>query len=174
VIKFSVFIAAFLLFFAILTVHIMLWRLVRPMRQIGLLFLVFVIVPTMLFGSAVALIASGIIAFLGVADTGFAFLLYIAMAGVYIQTYPAIQAGAPSLFIMYLIGRSTHPVPLADIRTMMDGNRLINDRIDDLISDGFITVLGNERTIALTAKGRLLSGAFMLYRRSLGLGIGEG
>ena len=80
-------------------------------------------------------------------------LFYIALAGVYIQTYPAIQAESPSLFLVNLIGRNKKPMDKKEILKRIQKDNFINERMADLEGEGLIKCKNSDDNITITKKG---------------------
>ena len=171
-IKLNVIFYPFIIFIIILILHIIIWRVSKPQKQIVTLFLVFLLLPCSL------LIITFIILYLlkinpiSIEDFILILLFYFTLSGVYIQTFPSIQAGSPSLFIVNLIGRNNKPISTEIINKGIRKENFINDRIDDLKKERLIII--NNNSIILTKRGKVLSSVFILYRKFIGLKEGEG
>lgn len=126
----------------------------------------------MIFIGILAAIAVTDIRFLSIQELLFTTVLYFVFAGVYVQTYPAVQATAPSLEIVHIVGRSKTGLTLAEVLEASESARRINERVEDLFQEGFINSEGD--TISLTTKGKLLALTFVKYREILGLEEGKG
>lgn len=100
-------------------------------------------------------------------------LLYFSIACAYIQTYPAIYVFAPSLRIVYLIGKSM-PKGLEEneILAFFPQENMLTDRIDDLILEKMVYTKNNQ--LYLSLKGKILAKFFSLYRKIYGLEPGNG
>jgi hypothetical protein len=107
-------------------------------------------------------------------DHALAFVLYLALAGAYIQTYPAIYANAPSLFIVHLIGRSKSGLSLSGLQEAMSttGITSLDERMKDLVNDSLIAV-APDQSVRLTIAGKILV-VFMITLRQKILGLKEG
>jgi hypothetical protein len=165
-----VFLLAGLMCLATFCIHVVVWRLARPKQQILALMVIFYFIPV-----AFALLY-WLLALQTVSPDIFwpALILYIALAGVYIQVYPAFQANCPTLFIVNFIGKHKEGVGLEEIQSIIDkvGLTKLDDRVNDLVNDDLISVRENG-SINLTNKGKFLSMLFVLYRQKL-LGLTEG
>lgn len=165
-----VFLLAGLMCLATFCIHVVVWRLARPKQQILALLVIFYFIPAA-FALLYWLLASRSIS----PDIIWpALILYIALAGVYIQVYPAFQANCPTLFIVNFIGKHKQGVGLEEIQSIIDkvGLTKLDDRVNDLVNDDLISVRENG-AIDLTNKGKFLSMLFVLYRQKL-LGLTEG
>lgn len=173
-IKITVLAASLGLFVSLFITHIIIWNVIRPKKHITMLFVNFIALPVILIG-LLAIGAPGLLfSYYGPVDVVFIFLLYFAITGVYIQTYPAIQAWSPSLFILYFIKKQKKAVSLNTLQSVMSDDTMINDRFNDLSAEGFITIVEEDGKIDLTSKGKLLALLFIFYRKALGLDTGKG
>ena len=164
-------------FTAALVVHIIIWRIFQPNRQMMWLVVIFIILPGLLY------IALFIIFYLGALphrcflaspfNLFFTLIWHCALSSAYIMTYSPIQAGCPSLKIMLSIA-ATMPegMTFKDIEQIFSEDTLFSDRIEDLEEDGLITLKYN--AWGMTFTGRLLSEFFLAYRKLLKLPLGEG
>src|SRR6266702_1917143 len=94
-----VFVWATIIFLAAFLLHVIVWRAIKPKAHIAFLFAIFFFIPLAGYGGMMISSHDRL-------DLSLAFLLYFAVASVSVQTYPAIQANCPSLFIVHIIGRS--------------------------------------------------------------------
>lgn len=160
-----------LTFLFILAVHILLWRISRPKNHMNVIFTIFLIIPFFTFIGLIILSMQGELLNLpALLSTS---LLYFAIACAYIQTYPTAQANAPSLQMIYQISESgSKGITEEEIMGIFNLNNLVQDRIDDLIIEGF--VLEENGKLYLKNKGKILSTIFYFYRKLYGLKQGEG
>ncbi len=171
-----------LFFIFALSLHVLLWRLLRPVKDVLSLFILFAIVP--LFSIALLYLPHSPFFNLrpyGIIELTGALLCYCALYCAYIMTYPALQARCPSLRMVLLIKRAGGAgIKLEEVRAGFDTADLVTNRLDDLISSGLVIkdkgVAGGASAIAyrVTPRGSLLLRPFMLFRRFLGLAPGEG
>lgn len=173
-IEFSNIFYPFALFIFILIFHILIWRIRRPKKQIISMFLIFIIIPGLIILASFCIFLIVKIKLISIEDLLLMLLLYIGLAGVYIQTYPSIQAGSPSLLIINIIGRSKKPIDKVKIQRIMKKDDFINDRLVDLEVERLIKYKDSDDSIAITRKGLILSDIFILYRKFIGLKEGEG
>ena len=154
-------------FFASLIIHILIWRLIRPIRHLMWLAAIFIILPSAVY---IFLFFSH---YFSKFDIVFTFLLHIALSSAYIMSYPLFQADCSSLKIILAIS-SYMPEGLTEeaINKLFSQDILLYDRMEDLVNDGLI--LSKNGSWVMSYKGRLLSLAFFIYRRLLGLPPGEG
>ncbi|MEK7678731.1 MAG: hypothetical protein AAB356_00935, partial [Deltaproteobacteria bacterium] len=102
-----------------------------------------------------------------------AILMHYSFSSAYILTYPAIQAGCPSLRMLLIIGSGmpdgiTHD----NLKSRFGLEALFLPRIKDLLDSGFVKE--DKDNLMLTATGRVLAGFFALYRKAIGLPAGRG
>lgn len=154
-------------FIITLIIHISVWRLIRPVRQMVWLAAIFIILPSAIY---LFLFYSH---YLPEFDIVFAFLWHIALSSAYIMSYPLFQADCPSLKIILAIS-SYMPEGITEdsINRLFSQDILLYDRMEDLVNDGLI--LSKNGSWIISYKGRLLSSFFLIYRRLLGLPPGEG
>jgi hypothetical protein len=164
-----------LIFFSLaMLVHIGVWRLLRPRRHMAFLFLVFLALPLM--ASTLIYLARASLPGLTLTFQEFLFswLLYLGLAGMYIQTYPAIQASSPSLSLAYLIGRSPEGLSIQKIESLFGGGNAVRERIADLEGEGLIRKDDKTGALVLTRGGLFLASLFLWYRTFMGLEEGRG
>lgn len=173
-IKLSTILYPFALFVIIMVLHILIWRIRKPGKQIVFMFLIFLVIP--IFIILTFFFISGMVGMdlIFLDDLLLILLLYTALSGVYIQTYPSIQTGSPSLLIINLIGRNKKPTDKIEIQRIIQKDDFINDRLADLEAEGLIKCKNSDDSIAVTKKGLILSDMFILYRKFMGLKEGEG
>lgn len=147
--------------------HAALWRRGRPAREMTRLFVIFAVLPLPFYLAA------------GAAEPGralpllFAFLWHLALSAAYIMTYPPIQAGCPSLKIVLLVKNAgAKGLSAEEIRSLFSRDALFDERFRDLVKDGLVAFKYD--AWGITLGGRVLSRVFLLYRRLLGLPLGEG
>jgi hypothetical protein len=149
--------------------HVALWRLARPRSDMRALFGIFFVVP-----SAVALLvaAAGALApragLPDALDVAAALLLHWALSSAYVQTYPAVQAVAPSLEIAYAVRRSM-PGGLSrdELVARLNTRALVQDRVEDLVADRLVR-LERDRYV-LTPAAATMVRFFLGLRALLGL-----
>ncbi len=159
------------IFLVVMLVHVIVWRVFKPRQHIVNLFLIFLILP--FFFVVVFAVLNVQFRIVMISDLLSIFLLYFSLACVYIQTYPAIYAVAPSLKMVCLINKSMPGgLKKEEIKNFFTSKDLLNDRVKDLISENFIYMSDGE--IRLKFKGKFLAGIFFAYRKLYGFQIGEG
>ncbi|MFH1222827.1 MAG: hypothetical protein V1647_00615 [Pseudomonadota bacterium] len=155
------------LFIAVFAVHVVYWRTMKPKKQMSPLFYIFILVPIMVLSLL------GYNGILNNSDTILISVLYIALALAYIQTYPAIQANSPSLYLVNLIGKTKQGLSVAEIERGLGKKQLIDVKVSELEDEKLITVSDNSM-MELKPKGKVLALVFICYRAFLGISEGRG
>ncbi|TAN45267.1 MAG: hypothetical protein EPN22_04545 [Nitrospirae bacterium] len=168
----DVFLQGFSIFMVCLAVHIIVWRVRIPRNDISVLFFIFLVVPVLgLTGTAAVMCWRGVTNSL--VEMLEVLILHISLASAYIATYPAAQASSPSLDILISIATSMNKrLTEDDIAAKYNDITLVKSRIEDLRGMMFVSQVGDN--IVLTATGEVLICLFILYRRMIGLPLGEG
>jgi hypothetical protein len=164
-----VFVWATIIFLGSFLVHVIAWRLLKPKAQIAYLFGIFFFLPLAVYFCLV-------ISYHNRLDLSLAVLLDLAVASVYVQTYPAIQANCPSLFIVHIIGRSKDGLALGSVRQRIEkvGLTSLDARVNDLFNDRLIST-SKDDAVHLSLSGKFLALVIVVLRqRILGLKEGEG
>ena len=158
-------------FIAVLALHIKIWRIKKPQNEIVFLLFLFIIFPFLFL-----IFIFFINIFKNFTDNNIlfsVFLLYFSLSCAYIQTYPAARANAPSLQIVYFIYKSGEKgLSEEEIIAKFSLNKLVYERVEDLIKESFIYQQDN--SILLTQKGKVLANIFYIYRKLYGLEVGQG
>jgi hypothetical protein len=151
------------------SLHVLVWRLWRPVNDVRWLLAIFLIMP------AAGLLIMPIMS-LQWFQQGEALLVAVfhyCLALAYIASYPAAQANSPSLDIMLKVYRTTrHEISEHELVEFWGRRSFIDGRIDDLVTGGLIVKHGN--VYRLSWSGRLLLSIYRTYRRFLGISFGEG
>lgn len=166
-----------LTFISALIVHIIVWRIIQPNRQMMWLVIIFIIIPDCIYTVSFAGLYLTGGSSPAIFDSLFNFICLIiwhtSLSSAYIMTYPPIQAGCPSLKIMLAVsGSMPDGLTIEEIDGIFSEETLFSDRFDDLIEDGLIS--WEYDTWGITGTGRLLARFFLAYRRILKLPVGEG
>lgn len=160
---------SFLIFIIATIFHVLFWRIGRIQSHMKPLLLVYTLIPLSLLGTCFSISWP-----ITVEEKVLLFGLTMAFSAAYVLTFPAFQAIAPTLKICYLLGKNSAGLSLAEISHEFPSSSLVNDRLDDLLKDGMITV-SEAGQLNLSRKGKLLAGVFSIYRhRILSLPEGEG
>lgn len=147
-------------FGAALVVHVGVWRLLAPRRELPWLFATMIGVPATMWACR--------------PDQVRAFVVALSLAVAYIQTYPAVQARSPSLVILGAarrLGRRSC-VSRAALADAVRAEMSLGIRFSDLNRERLL--VPTERGLRLTAAGRVIAVAFVVLRRALNLGPGAG
>lgn len=154
-------------FFAFWVLHLLWWRWSRPKGEIRPLVAVFLLLPGVLF-----LGIHRFYPFWGALDLALAFTVHLALAVVYIQTYPAIASTIPSFRILIGVHAAKEGLSVPEIERLFAQGELIGSRVELLGEDGLVR--SGEKGPRLSAFGQLLAVVFLTYRRFLGLQRGQG
>jgi len=165
----AVLLAGFLAFAVCLAAHVTLWRVARPRSDMRALFAIFFLAPS---AAALLVVAAGTGApGAGLPDTldvAAALLLHCALAAAYVQSYPAVQAMAPSLEIAYAVRWSMpHGLSREELLARLDTGALVQDRVEDLVTDRLVRLEGGR--YVLTPASVSLVRFFLGLRALLGL-----
>ena len=164
-------------FIITLILHIFIWRLYRPTRQILLLAIIFILLPLMGYLSIFIIIiiygANSLLQVTTSLELLFAFIWHFALSLAYIMTYPPIQTGCPTLIIVLAVYRSMKEgLSAGDIRNLFSEHILFIERMRELEEDGLVQ--SKDSIWRLTFAGKTVRAVFGKYRRILKLPIGEG
>lgn len=165
-------VAAFLLGVSFV-VHVAIWRLKRPRNSAVALTAVFV--GCGLAGAGVLFVISAELDMGWARPTSvewgqLAILYFAAMAG-YINTYPAVEADSPTLFLATVLAhRGEEGIALEDLESQLGDDVLIKPGLRSLVAEHMVAIEGG--LYRLTTKGRAIAVAFKTYRRLTGRGIG--
>lgn len=154
-------------FLLILIVHIVVWNIIKPKSEIISLIAIFLIFPT-----PIAVLFLFCYRQIPILDFVSGAILYLALAGVYLQTYPAFTCVIPSFNILKIIKKAGgQGITISEIKKEFSLNELIGSRIELLESDNLIR--RQDDKLKLTLSGNALARFFILYRKILGLPLGE-
>lgn len=154
------------LFIAALTTHVLLWNLFCIRKEVLWLIIVFMVIPFMIL---VTLCAAGCLDITLVTAVG---LLHMALAAVYVQTYPALREDIPSIRILMLVHENYGGLTRHDLVAQLARHKLFETKILDLENDSFVRVMDGRMT--LTTAGAALAATFNFYRRLLRCDVGKG
>ena len=172
-INWTIFVFPIVLFIVFFVIHVFWWRLFHPRSHISALILCFILLPAIVLFICILIGGDWGITALVRPKLAYAVFFYYCIAGAYIQTYPAIQAWSPSLYIVYIIRNSGKTLSCAEIAEQISAESLIHERIQDLLDEGLLRSDSNGN-VRLTAKGNALALFFIKFRQLLGLGEGGG
>ena len=154
------------LFIAALTTHVLLWNLFCIRKEVLWLIIVFMIVPFMIL---VTLCAAGCLDITMATAVG---LLHMALAAVYVQTYPALREDIPSMRILMAVHENYGGLTRHELVARLARHKLFETKILDLENDSFVRVMDGRMTF--TTAGAALAATFNFYRRLLGCDAGKG
>lgn len=165
----NIIIYGFLVFFVCLTIHIFFWKIKPPKNSTWILFLMFLIIPTVIFlWIIIGLENLKNIIHLSVLDLVEILILHLSLSLVYISSYPAAEAVSPSLDIILLIASSEkQKITKENIIKQYTEKKLITERVEDLRKSNIIIEKGE--CFELKPAGKFMIYFFILYRRILGL-----
>jgi len=163
-------------FMTAVVIHIMIWRAIRPVKQLFYLGIIFILIPSsiyILFFSLSQTSACSGKYLVSPFSMAFGFLWHFTLSSVYIASYPLFQAECPSLKIILAVSSSMPGGMTAEaIDRLFSEKVLLDDRLKDLFDERFIFQKNGKYIIS--RKGRVVSVFFLIYRRLLGLPLGEG
>lgn len=149
--------------------HVLVWRLCKPVKDVRGLIAIFLVAP------AAGLLVLDLISprWFHHEEALLAAVLHYCLALAYIASYPAAQANSPSLDIMLKVSRCPrHEISEREIVEFWGRRSFITGRIDDLLTGGLIAKQGS--VYRLSSSGRSLLLVYRAYRRFLGIPFGEG
>jgi hypothetical protein len=153
------------MFAASLALHVVVWRIWRPLsyrRWLPALVLIF------------GLPAAAVVWSLGTTATERAamLLLHTTLATVYIIGYTLVTAFSPSVELLKLLDREVDGMPISSLQLPFLAGALTGDRIDNLTAAGLVQ--RNVTRLELGPRGARLTRLVLLYRHAIGLPDGEG
>ena len=149
-----------------MTAHIVWWRVKRPRADIGAIFGVFLVAPALAYASMAVAAALHLIP-MTPAQLLLSLGLHAAVSCAYVQTYPAMQAQSPTLYILLAVGRAPGGLDDAGVARSLDPAALVGERAEDLLRNGLVVRQGGR--IVASRAGHLMARSFAAYRRWLGL-----
>ena len=148
------------------TIHIMLWRLSTIHHQVATLLAVF--------------LGSALFVYRFIATDGSAHLselvapiiVHLSLSIQYVAVYPAFQASSPTIEIINLLRKSKN-LTMEELLERYPKKTLVSARVQDLV-DGGLARHSEEGGLILTGPGSCIAALFIVYRKLIGLPIGEG
>lgn len=153
-------------------VHITVWRVKRPQHYLiwfsiwwlfvpgAILFTALIILP-LIDGRPVDINAIGfwLAAYIG----------HLAFCGAYVHLFPAISTSSPSLEMLWTLSRLPgHAAAAADMRVPTGtGDKMIQRRLDNEITNGFIKADGEN--LSITPRARPFVALVGMFRRWVGI-----
>lgn len=156
-------------------VHVAVWRIRVPVRQVKVV--LFIFFGTLFAALCVFLAADQLSPGLrrlspgGAAELVQLALLFGSVSLAYMITYSAVEVDSPSLHMVLAIHRAgAGGLPEAGLLALRRDDRLVAPRVRDLVVDRMAVLEGSH--YRLTPKGVALARLFILYRGVLGAGKG--
>ena len=163
-----------LLFLVAFIVHVVLWRVRRPVNTTVTIILVFVVsVSTVWLALAIFDISQGLTGFLPQepVDKFLSLLLALALSVSYIMTYPALENDSPTLKLVYLIaGKRQTGATEEELSRSFSNKNAVEPSITEMISEGLVRMEG--QSILLTERGHRLATIYRKWRVILGAEMG--
>lgn len=156
------------MFVVLFLVHISIWRLFTVKREMLVLFILFLALPSVVFSTTLFFKMYSMSYVIAVG------LLYYSIAVIYLQTYPAIKRNIPSFEILFLLSQHRQEgLKESDIvKNLVKKDNLFSQKLDELKNDHLIIQRSDD--LSLTIHGKILAHIFLLYRRILGQKRGLG
>jgi hypothetical protein len=145
--------------------HVVLWRIRRPQKDVVCLFELLIGFPTLL---------CAVLALWGISPLRMlpALVFEWILAANYIAVYPAVQASSPTLDMLSQLRKNPTGLTETELSQHAGPTSLFQDRLSDLVQGGLVK--RSESGFELTWKGNGLATFFVVYRRFLGLPRGAG
>ena len=163
-----------LLFLVGFFVHVVLWRVRRPVNTTVTIILVFVVsVFIVWLALSILDIFQGLTGFLPQepVDKIVSLLLALALAVSYIMTYPALENDSPTLKLVYLIAQKGQTGATEEELFRSFSNRnAVEPSIIEMIGEGLVRMEG--QSIFLTERGHRLAKFYRKWRIILGAEMG--
>jgi len=153
------------LFIVSLALHVIVWRIRRPVSYRAWLPALAVIFGPVAAAFAWLMVATPL-------QLAAVLLLHGSLAAVYVIGYTLLSAFSPSLELLKLLDRSPAGVPVASLRLPFLAGALTGDRIDNLTAAGLVQRDGVR--LALGPRGERLTRLVLWYRHAIGLRDGGG
>lgn len=155
-------------------IHLVLWRVRRPVNTTVTIVLVFVVTIFMVWlALSIFSIFQGLIDFLPQesADKILSLLLALAIAVSYIMTYPALENDSPTLKLVYLIAQKGRTGATEEVLFKSFSNKnTVEPSITEMISEGLVRI--EDESILLTERGHRLARVYRKWRIILGAEMG--
>lgn len=155
-------------------IHLVIWRIRRPLRQtIGILVIFLVVLLAGIIFLLLDFVSHDrrLNNLLNLCEVVQLILYYGSMTLAYMITYSAIEVDSPSLVIIRQISDSgPNGLTEEELLGSLDDSKLIMPRLSDLINDKMATF--DNQKFVLTRKGKCLGFLFKIYRDLLGAGRG--
>ena len=159
----NVCLAGLVLFSVCVLTHIFYWQHHTPRNQMLALLLIFIAIPIL---TAPLMSAAGFPRMILLA----VYVMHFCLTGVYLVTYPAVQAYSPSLQIILLLSKAgsiglTHE----EIISSFESSKIVSNKFHDLVHTGFLAGKGDKYQLTFIARNVLM--IYSAFRSILGLSI---
>ena len=161
-----IFLEVLILFFISCVMHLYFVRLFFKKSEIFLIFITFLVTP---FFYTYFFIDPSLYKYTDMLSIIF---LYIGLSCVYIQTFPALKEDIPSFRILRIIANNKKGISEKEIIKLMGTTDLFDIKLKELEEDNLLKKENSK--ITLSKSGRILANIFIIYRKILGLGKGDG
>jgi hypothetical protein len=163
-----------LLFLIGFLVHVVLWRVRKPVNTTVTIVLVFVgSISFVWLALSSLIIFQELISFLPQEPSGkmLSLLLALALAVSYIMTYPALENDSPTLKLVYLIAQKKRAGETEEELFKSFSNKsTVEHSITEMISEGLVRMEG--QSLLLTDRGHRLARIYRKWRAILGAQMG--
>jgi hypothetical protein len=163
-----------LLFLVGFFVHVVLWRVRRPVNTTVTIILVFVVSISFVWLTlSIFDIFQRLIDFLpqGPVGKSLSLLLALAIAMSYIMTYPALENDSPTLKLVNLIAQKERiGATEEELFKEFSNKNTVEPSINEMISEGLVRMEG--QSILLTERGHRLATIYRKWRVILGAEMG--
>ncbi len=162
----SILVYAILLFIIAILMHLIVWRVRLPKKQVNALLLIFSL--SLVLGVCVLLKYPGLMKWsiystANIFEVFQLFLLYTTLCVSYILSYPAIEVDSPTLIIINAVfGAGAAGLDQAHLERIADNNLLILPRIRDMVFDRMVYI--KDGRYKLLPKGLIMARIFLFYR----------
>jgi hypothetical protein len=153
------------LFTGSLALHVIVWRIRRPVS-----YRAWLPALSIIFGPVAAAIAWSMVA--SRRDLAAVLLLHGSLAAVYVIGYTLVSAFSPSLELLKLLDRTPAGIPASSLRLPFLAGALTGDRIDNLTAAGLVRQ--ESARLTLGPRGQRLTQLVLFYRHAIGLPDGGG
>ncbi len=149
--------------------HLVIWKIYLPKRQVAALLKIFFLVlisGIFLLIKFPKLINWDILPSANFFEISQLLLLYISITAAYIVSYPAIEADSPTLVIIKAVaGAGVRGLDKSKLEEMMKDDLLIVPRVRDMLSDKMIYLDGEK--YKLMPKGMAMARIFLFYKNMI-------
>ena len=145
--SFSLLLTGLAFWVAAFLVHVVWWRVRRPVDDLRALFFLFTLCPMAAAGAALA-------AGMSLTATALSLLLALALGAAYTCWYPAAQAASPTMLICVQVGASGKAgVDTARLKASLSADLLTRETFENLFAERFAVLEAGDR-VRLAPRGR--------------------